>query len=427
MGYYKGGTMNDNNNKREVQPLLIQNKTKKCTKCGRDLPIERFCKNHTWCKSCRSTHTAELKGTITEENIVKIERLYKTPLPIRILDVKQAGIKTIASDECFVELVDYKRAWISNYGRVLEYNGKKYVFKRIKIDHFGEKICTLQENIYNGEKWVFQKKTIEVWKLVIYAFVVNFDWVGNTHCWHKGNNKADNYYKNIYPVSEKQYTAILERFSNGDADTEDMIFEIINSIVYKENDWYANKWKKTTFGIGYLGCNDSLSSEGDYAYIKWANMMQRCYSEEVHKNKSYYISCTADIEWLNFSNYREWHRKNSMGDRKVDLDKDVLVPGNTVYGTETCTLIPHFTNTIFESRGLDTNIVLNNDTGKYDVTMSILGAKKDVGSFDTHKEAQKGYIEYKQNYIRDFAEKCKGKVPYKTYIAMLNWKVENTK
>ena len=46
---------------------------------------------------------------------------------------------------------------------------------------------------------------------------------------------------------------------------------------------------------------------------------------------------------------------------------------------------------------------------------------------DTHKEAQKGYIEYKQNYIRDFAEKCKGKVPYKTYIAMLNWKVENTK
>ena len=155
--------------------------------------------------------------------------------------------------------------------------------------------------------------------------------------------------------------------------------------------------------------------------------MQRCYSEEVHKNKSYYIPCTVDIEWLNFSNYREWHKKNSMGDRKVDLDKDVLVPGNTVYGTETCTLIPHFTNTIFESRGLETNIVLNNDTGKYDVTMSILGAKKEVGSFDTHEEAQKGYIDYKQNYIKDIAEKCKGKVPYKTYLAMLNWKVENVK
>lgn len=422
MGYYKGGTMNDNNNKREVQPLLIHNKTKRCNRCGRVLPFERFAKKYGICKSCYATHVSKQRGTISDEDMIIIKRLYKEPLPIRVLDIKQAGVKPIANDESFVELIDYKKAWVSNYGRVLEYNGNKYVLKRIKKDYSGEKICTLQENIYNGKKWVFKKKTIEVWRLVVYAFIVNFDWVGNTHCWHKDNNKNDNYYKNIYPVSEKQYAAILERFSNGDADTEDMIFEIVNNIVYKENDWYANKWKKSTFGVGYLGCNDPLSNEENSAYRKWANMMQRCYSD-----KPYYNNCSVDIEWLNFSNYREWHKKNSMGNRKVDLDKDVLVPGNTVYGTETCTLIPHFTNTIFESRGLETNIVLNNDTGKYDVTMSILGAKKDVGTFDTHEEAQKGYIEYKQNYIRDFAEKCKGKVPYKTYIAMLNWKVENTK
>ncbi len=418
--------MNDNNNKREVQPLLKQ--TKVCSKCRRNLPLDRFGIDgkkiiKSICKSCCSTYLTMKKGNMSEDDIITIERLYKEPLPIRILDVKQAEINPIAEDECFVELIDYKRAWISNYGRVLEHNGKKYVFKRIKTDYSGEKICTLQENIYNGEKWVFQKKTIEVWRLVVYAFIVNFDIVGNTHCWHRGNNKHDNYYKNIYPISEKQYTAILERYTNGETDTEKMIFDIINNIAYKENDWYANKWKRTTFGIGYLGCNNPSASDKDI-YVKWANMMQRCYSEEVHKNKSYYIPCTADIEWLNFSNYREWHKKNSMGDRKVDLDKDVLIPGNTVYGSETCTLIPHFTNTIFESRGLDTNIVLNNDTGKYDVTMSILSTKKDVGAFDTHEEAQKGYIEYKQNYIRDFAEKCKGKVPYKTYIAMLNWKVE---
>ena len=113
-----------------------------------------------------------------------------------------------------------------------------------------------------------------------------------------------------------------------------------------------------------------------------------------------------------------------MGDRKVDLDKDVLIQGNTVYGSETCTLIPHFTNTIFEERGADTNIVLNNDTGKYDVTMSILGKKEDVGSFDSEEEAKQGFIAYKKDYIRKFAKKCKGKVPYKTYEAMMNWKVE---
>lgn len=397
------------------------NKTKLCTMCGRELPIERFSKKNRKCKSCYSTLFTKQRGRISDDDIITIERLYKEPLPIRILDVKQAGIKPIADDESFVELIDYKRTWISNYGRVIEHNGKKYAFKRIKTDYSGEKICTLQENVYNGKKWVFRKKTIEVWRLVVGAFIVNFDYVGNTHCWHKNNDKNDNYYKNIYPVNEKQYAAILEKYSNGEADSEEMIFDIINSILYKENDWYANKWKRSTFGVGYLGCNDPLSYEENSAYRKWANMMQRCYSD-----KPYYNNCSVDIEWLNFSNYREWHKKNIMGDRKVDLDKDILVPGNVIYGSDTCTLVPHFTNTVFETRGTDTSIVLNGETGKYDVTISILGSKKELGTFDSYEKAQNGFIEYRQNYIKDVAEKCKGKVPYKTYIAMLNWKVEST-
>ena len=87
-------------------------------------------------------------------------------------------------------------------------------------------------------------------------------------------------------------------------------------------------------------------------------------------------------------------------------------------------MIPHFTNTIFEERGADTNIVLNNDTGKYDVTMSVLGKKEEVGTFDTEAGARQGFIDYKQDYIRNFAKKCKGKVPHKTYEAMVNWVVD---
>ena len=151
--------------------------------------------------------------------------------------------------------------------------------------------------------------------------------------------------------------------------------------------------------------------------------MVRCYDPKTHKLKPYYASCTADIEWLNFSNYREWHKENAMGNNKLDLDKDVLIQGNTVYGSDTCTLIPHFTNTIFEERGLETNIVLNNKTGKYDVTMSVLGKREDVGTYDTEEEARQGFLDYKKNYIRTIAQKSKGKVPNKTYEAMMNWKV----
>lgn len=399
--------------------------TKICSKCGRELPLERFPqKGGTWCKNCISFYSSEVRGFVTEENIVKIERLYKEPIPIRILDVEQAGIELISPDECFVRLINYKNAWISNYGRPLEYNNGRYVIKRTKDNESGEKICTLQKNIYDGEKWIWQRHTIEVWRLVVGAFIVNFDMVGNTHCWHKDNNKADNYYKNIYPVNDKQYNAVLERYTDGADITDELITDIVNDILYKADDWYANKWKKSMFGIGWLGCNDADATRDNYIYSKWANMMQRCYDEETHRLKPYYAPCTTEIEWLNFSNYREWHKENMMGDRKVDLDKDVLIQGNTVYSSETCTLIPHFTNTLFEERGADTNIVLKNTTGKYDVTMSILGKNEDVGTFDTEEEARQGYIDYKQDYIRDYARKCKGKVPHKTYEAMMNWQVK---
>ena len=399
--------------------------TRICSRCGRELPLERFSGDRGWCKNCMSFYSSEARGFVTKENIVKIERIYKEPIPQRILNTEQASIDLISPDECFVRLINYKNAWISNYGRPLEYSNGKYVFKRVSENESGEKICTLQKNVYDGEKWIWQKHTIEVWRLVVSIFIVNFDMVGNTHCWHKGNNKADNYYKNIYPMNDKQYNEVLNRYTDGADITDELITDIVNDIKYKADDWYANKWKRTVFGIGYLGCNDADANRTDnYIYSKWANMMQRCYDEETHKLKPYYALCTAEIEWLNFSNYREWHRENEMGDRKVDLDKDVLIQGNTVYGSETCSLIPHFTNTIFEERGADTNIVLNNDTGKYDVTMSILGKREEVGTFDTEEEAKQGFIAYKQDYIRKFAKKCKGKVPNKTYEAMLNWKFE---
>lgn len=43
--------------------------------------------------------------------------------------------------------------------------------------------------------------------------------------------------------------------------------------------------------------------------------------------------------------------------------------------------------------------------------------------YHTEEEARQGFIDYKQDYIRKFAKKCKGKVPEKAYEAMMNWEV----
>jgi hypothetical protein len=116
-----------------------------------------------------------------------------------------------------------------------------------------------------------------------------------------------------------------------------------------------------------------------------------------------------------------------MGDRKVDLDKDILIPGNTVYSPETCTLVTHFTNTVFETtKGIASNIVKDKTTGKYETSMFILGKRTKIGSFDTEDDAKQGFLDYKNDYIADFAKSSKGKVPDKTYQAMMKWTVEIT-
>lgn len=71
-------------------------------------------------------------------------------------------------------------------------------------------------------------------ELVVGAFIVNFDIVGNAHCWHRYNNKEDNYYKHIYPMNDKQYNAVLEKYSSRENLTEEVIYGIVNDILYKD-------------------------------------------------------------------------------------------------------------------------------------------------------------------------------------------------
>lgn len=164
----------------------------------------------------------------------------------------------------------------------------------------------------------------------------------------------------------------------------------------------------------------------DEVYIKWRNMIQRCYYKKIHEYKPYYASCIVCEEWLNFANFEVWYKENYIDGKKFDLDKDILVQGNTEYAQDTCALISHYANTVFEARGIKSNIVENSQTGKFDTSMSLLGKRIEVGSFDTREIAMEKLLAHKTDYILRFARKSKKKVPDKVYQAMLNWKIEIT-
>lgn len=78
-------------------------------------------------------------------------------------------------------------------------------------------------------------------------------------------------------------------------------------------------------------------------YAKWISMLERCHSEKWKKNKPTYRDVSVVEEWKYFSNFKSWmDKQNVVGD--LELDKDILVPGNKVYGPETCCLVPRYLN-----------------------------------------------------------------------------------
>ncbi len=509
---------------------MVDEETKVCESCGRKLPLENFikicgkCYSNT-CKKCSSKKRNDTKyinklksGEITENDFVLIEQKYKKIQSYRVLKKSESGIDHIARDEKFVKLFDYKDIWASNYGRLIFKNdkGEYELLKGSRNRATGELKYTLQKNVYFKTKkdwgykketvlardlviqtfivnydiknnthcwhqdnlqknvyfktkkdWGYKKETVLARDLVIQTFIVNYDIKNNTHCWHQDNNVKDNYYKNLYPVTELQYQAIKERWEKNGSVSEDEIMEIVNQKEYKQQGWKQSQYCRTYNGRGYIGTDDV-----DYlsnAWSRWANMMQRCYSRTVHKQKPYYRKCNVCEEWLNFSNFKIWYDTHYIDETKVDLDKDLvgqktniyrpyyrkcnvceewlnfsnfkiwydthyidetkvdldkdLVGQKTnIYSPETCSFVPHYINTLFEDRGCKMLIVkTNQDTFK--ASISILNKKEDIGEFATEEQAKHAFSEYKQDYIMDIAEKNKGKIPDYVYDAMMKWKV----
>jgi len=84
-------------------------------------------------------------------------------------------------------------------------------------------------------------------------------------------------------------------------------------------------------------------------YDKWYAMLKRCYSPLWHKQYPTYIGCSVCPEWRYFSKFRLWMENQKW--EGMELDKDILIKGNRVYGPDTCCFIPQAINYLFGSGG----------------------------------------------------------------------------
>lgn len=415
--------------------------TKICKKCGRILPIEKFrlvrgqFHNPYYLSQCKECEYKYQRNYLEEKNKIKfsenleilIQRHYKTIKKERILDISNMDIVPLGTDEIFVKLMDYKNAWLSNYGRIIRYSDGKYSLLNGSYDNYGVLRYTLPKNVYFDGKWIYKQTIVYAAKSVVEEFIVNPDKANNVYIWHSGYDKQDCYYKNLYPLNQEQYRIVKKHFNETGDNSEEFILKVMNDIRYKPDNWSKKAMQPTMCGIGYHGSEDiDYSSE---SYLRWHDMIHRCYNVKFHMSHPEYADCTVCEEWLNYSNFKVWFDQNKIAGMKLDLDKDILFKGNKEYSPATVAFVPHEINTLFltgkRSRGdLPIGVYYDNERNKYRAEMSFMGKTIKLGRFDTPESAFARYKEYKEDFIKDMAEQYKDILPDKVYQAMQKWKVE---
>jgi hypothetical protein len=192
-----------------------------------------------------------------------------------------------------------------------------------------------------------------------------------------------------------------------------------------------NPYHKSICNIGFIGV-------GKYSYkthLKvhgiWQSMLQRCYDKKAQEKRPTYKGCSVDERWHNFQNFVKWFGENwkSYMNTNWHLDKDILVKGNKVYSPETCAFVPQEINKLF--------IKKQNKRGEYPTGVYKIGnrfgaqissknKKIHLGYFSTPEEAFKAYKDYKEEQIKEIAQKYKNQITEKTYQALVNYQVEIT-
>jgi hypothetical protein len=78
-------------------------------------------------------------------------------------------------------------------------------------------------------------------------------------------------------------------------------------------------------------------------YDRWSAVLERCHPDYKIKRPTY-EGCTVDPRWIYFSSFKEWMQGKNW--EKLQLDKDLKVLGNKVYGPNTCEFVPSWVNSL---------------------------------------------------------------------------------
>ena len=209
-------------------------------------------------------------------------------------------------------------------------------------------------------------------------------------------------------------------------------YEMVARLEHIRNGDVKDPYTPSVYGVGIIGAKYPISGGGrdtkDYAL--WKRMLTRCYSDAYRKKRPTYEGCEVSENFLHYEYFYEWCNQQIGFDVKGwHLDKDLLIKGNKVYSENSCVFIPPEINTLLikraASRGEYLIGVYWSKTNKAFVAQvrKNKGKQEHLGFFKTELEAFKAYKVAKESFVKEQANKWKGKIDDRAYEALMNYQV----
>ena len=185
------------------------------------------------------------------------------------------------------------------------------------------------------------------------------------------------------------------------------------------------------YGVGFNSKGKHKTTENGKrakSYQTWRGMMRRCYDPKTLKRSPTYVGCSVDERWHDFQDFAKWFYSNPYSSLGYQLDKDILVTNNKVYGPEYCVFVPKQLNMILNSnkaaRGdLPQGVCWDKCFGKYRAQLALNGVHKTLGLFANADDAYTSYKEAKESYVKNKAVEWKESIDDRAYQALMNWQL----
>ena len=191
-------------------------------------------------------------------------------------------------------------------------------------------------------------------------------------------------------------------------------------------------YSPSVFGIGTVGTKYPISEgcRGTKEYVLWKDVLRRCYSDTFQKKQPTYKDCGVSDKFKSYEHFYEWcHKQVGFGVEGFEIDKDLLIKGNKVYSEDSCVFLPAEINMVL--------VKCTASRGEYLIGVSWCNTKKAfvarvrknkgksewLGLFKTELEAFNAYKTAKESFVKEQANKWKGKIDDRAYEALMNYQV----